>query len=203
MRPCDSVSGNTLHAVCPSLELEDRVRALAFHREHDLLHAARLVLARRKGLCLEAAALGVAGQHPVQVSRPERGFVTSDALAHLQDHVLLVRRIRLDERELQLLLEPGQLGLELGRHRRELRIVPGRLEIGLGLPPRVGELLRAFQLLEPAARLGGLAVVVVDGGIGHPLLRLRVGALQVVDEVLDRGHGLIVALAVERGQAEA
>jgi hypothetical protein len=33
-----------------------------------------------------------------------------------------------------------------------------------------------------------LSTVVVDGGIGHALLRLGIGALQVVDEFLDSGH---------------
>ena len=45
--------GHALHAVRPALELEDRERTLALHREHDLLDAAGLALARRERLGLE------------------------------------------------------------------------------------------------------------------------------------------------------
>ena len=40
----------------------------------------------------------------------------------------------------------------------------------------------ALELLQLAADLGRLAVVVVDGGIRHPLLRLSVGALEIFDQ---------------------
>ena len=92
MRPCDSVSGHALHAVGAALELEDRVRTVALDRELDLAEAAAVVLVRVERLDGEAAALGVAGQHPVDVGRPERALVAALALAHLDDHVLLVGR---------------------------------------------------------------------------------------------------------------
>ena len=50
--------------------------------------------------------------------------------------------IRLDERELQLLLDARDLGLVLGRHLRELRVRPRRGEIRDGRAPPLGELVR-------------------------------------------------------------
>ena len=70
-----------------------------------------------------------------------------------------------------------------------------------GLAPLVGEPLGGFELLQPAPRVGSLTVVVVDRGIGHALLRLRVGAVQLVDEAVD-GHRPIVAVSdAVRGRA--
>ena len=85
---------DALDAVRAALPLEDRVGAVALDREDDLLEAARLVRARAELLRLEAAPLGVAGQHPEDVARPERGLVAADALADLDDHVLAVGRDR-------------------------------------------------------------------------------------------------------------
>ena len=78
------------------------------------------------------------------------------------------------------------VGLELGGHRRELRVAASVVEVLARLPPLVGEALRRLELLEPPPRVGSLAVVVVDRRVGHALLRLRVGAVQLVDEALDR-----------------
>ena len=51
--------------------------------------------------------------------------------------------------------------------------------------------MRLLELLQPAADLGRLAAVVVDGRIAHPLLGLAVGALEVVDQVVERrAHGV-------------
>ena len=44
------------------------------------------------------------------------------------------------------------------------------------------ELVGALELLQLPADLGRLAVVVVDGGIRHPLLRLSVRALEILDQ---------------------
>ena len=85
--------GHALHAVRAALPLEDRVRAVALDRERDLLVAAAVARARLELLDLEAAPLGVAREHPVEVAGPERRLVAADALAHLDDDVLAVGRI--------------------------------------------------------------------------------------------------------------
>ena len=173
----------------PSLELEDREGALPLDREHGLLDAAALALARRERLGLEPEPLGVPAEHPADVARPQPCLVAADALTDLDDHVLLVRRIALDEREGELLLEALDVGLELRRHSRQLGIVARSSEILARLPPLVRESLRRLELLESASGVRGLTVVVVDGGVGHALLRLRVGAVELVDEALD-GHAV-------------
>src|SRR5207247_6038082 len=104
---------HALHAMRAALVLEDRVRPVALHGEHDLLEAPRLALARRQELGAIAAALGVAPEHAVEVPGPERRLVAADALAHLDDDVLRVRGIALDERQLQLVFEPRETLLEL------------------------------------------------------------------------------------------
>ena len=98
--------GHALHTVRAALVLVDRERPVALDGEDDLLEAAGLALVRGQDLGLEAAPLGVAGQHPEDVAGPERRLVPSHALADLDDHVLRVGRVALDERRLQLLLEP-------------------------------------------------------------------------------------------------
>jgi hypothetical protein len=171
-----------------ALVLEDGECPLALDREDDFLEAPLLALAGRQGLGPEATTLRIAGQHAVDVACPDRGFVAPDPLAHLDDDVLLVRRVLFDERELELVLEPRELLLELGCHARELRIAARVFEIGLCVTPRLGELLRALELLQASARIRDLAPVAVDGRVGHTLLRFGVGALQLVDETLDRAH---------------
>ena len=49
-----------------------------------------------------------------------------------------------------------------------------------------------LELLQPPTDLRRLAVVVVDGRVGHALLGFPVGALDLVDELLN-GHGLKVS----------
>ena len=92
--------GDALHAVRAALVLEDRVGAVALDREDALLDAAAVARAHLELLPVEAAALGVALEHPREVGGPERGLVAADALPDLDDHVLVVGRIALDEREL-------------------------------------------------------------------------------------------------------
>ena len=91
--------GDALHAVRAALPLEDGVRAVTLDRERHFLVAAALARARAELLDLEAAALGVTREHPVEVARPERRLVAADALAHFEDHVLLVGRVALHHRE--------------------------------------------------------------------------------------------------------
>ena len=182
--------GHALDAVRAALVLEDRVRAVALDRVDALLDPAAVARAHLELLPLEAAPLGVALEHPREVGGPERRLVAADALADLDDHVLLVGRVALDERELQLLLEPGDLGLVVGDHL-------GELGVGLARPrgrrapgaTACGEPVRPLELLQAPADLLRLAVVVVDRRIRHAVLRLLVGALELLDELVETGHG--------------
>ena len=184
--------GNALHAVRSALELEDRERALALHGEHGLLDTASLALARRERLGLEAQALGVPREHPAHVPRPERRLIAAHTLPDLDDHILLVGGVALDERELEFAFEPVDLGFELRHLVCEARVAPRDLEILLRLTPLVRQPLRRLELLQTAPAVGSLTVVVVDRRVGHALLRFRVGAVQLVDEALDR-HRLRVS----------
>src|SRR5947207_2429916 len=57
------------------------------------------------------------------------------------------------------------------------------------LPPALREPVGALELLEPPTGGRCLAVVVVDGRVGHALLRLLVGALDLLEQRFDRaGH---------------
>src|SRR6184192_3800462 len=89
----------------PWLVLEDGVRPVALHRERDFLVSTAVARARAELLGLESPALGVAGQHAVDVTGPDGGLVAADALAHLEDDVLAVGGIRRRHRDAQLLLE--------------------------------------------------------------------------------------------------
>src|SRR5260221_3550057 len=100
-----------------ALPLEDAVGTVALHRECDLLEAAAVARARAELFDLEAETLRVAREHPVDVARPERRLVAADALAHLEDHVLVIGGIARHHPEPELLPEP----------RRSLLQVPHRL----------------------------------------------------------------------------
>ena len=157
------------------------------------LKTAAVVLARREDLRLEAAALGVALEHPRHLSGPERRLVAARGAPHLDEHVLLVERVLRRHRDAQLFLERRQPLLELGHELAEVRVAARSVEVGADRAPFLRELVRLLELLQLAGDLGRLPVVVVDGRVGHPLLRLRVGAVQLVDEALDR-HRRSVAL---------
>ena len=90
---------HALHAVRAALVLEHRVRAVALDLERVL------AVADVERLGLEAAPLGVAGEHPVEVAGPEPGLVAAGAALDLDDHVLVVVGVALDHREADLLLE--------------------------------------------------------------------------------------------------
>ena len=119
---------------------------------------------------------------------PDGRLVAADALPHFDDHVLRVGGVALDERQLQLLLEARRVRLEVARHRGELGVAPFVGEVGAHLQPFLREPVRGVDLLEAAPDLGRLATVVVDGGIRHPLLQLRVGALELVHECVNTSH---------------
>ena len=176
---------HALDAVRTTLVLEDREGAVPLDREDDLLESARLALVRREQLGLEAAALRVAGQHPVHVAGPDRRLVAADALTDLDDHVLLVGRIVLDERELELLLDLGEPRLRLGDELLQLGIGERCRHVLPHRAPLLRQLVGRLELLQAAADLGGLAVVVVDRRVRHAFLHLGVRALELVDQVLE------------------
>src|SRR5258705_286669 len=60
-----------------------------------------------------------------------------------------------------------------------------RIEVCSRLAPGLREPVRALQLLQAAADRRRLTVVVVDGRIGLPFERLAVGAIELVDELLE------------------
>ena len=180
--------GNALHAVGAALPLEDGVGALALDRERDLLVAAAVRWARRELLDLEAAPFGVAREHPVDVAGPERGLVAADALANLHDRVLVVVGIAGDERLAQRRFDIGEARLELGNELAEIAVLARFVEVRAQLEPLPCEPVRLFELLQLPPGLRRFAMVVVDGRVRHPLLRVRVGALELVDEFFDSGH---------------
>ena len=179
--------GHALDAMRAALPLEDGVRAVALDRERDLLVAAAVRWARRELLDLEAAPLGIAREHPVDVAGPEGSLVAADALAHLDDHVLAVGRVARDHRQPELAFEPRGSLLELRDELSQIRIVARGCEVLARAAPLLRELVRAFELLQAAADLRRFPVVVVDGRVGQPLLRLPVGALELVDQAVEGG----------------
>ena len=179
--------------------LEDRVGAVALDREADALEAACRVRARLELLPFESPPLSVASQHPEEVTCPERRLVAPGRLADLDDYVLAVRRIRFDECELEILLEPVDPLLELRNELPQLDVALGGFEIRRRLPPGPRKLMGRLELLQAPADLRRFAVVVVDRGIGQTLLRLGVGAFDLLDEVLHRSHEEEVSRAVRAG----
>src|SRR6478672_10291126 len=90
---------HALHAVRATLELEDRVGAVALDGERVL------AVADVERLGGETQPLGVAREHPVDVPGPQPGLLPAGAALDFDDHALLVVGIALDHREADLLLE--------------------------------------------------------------------------------------------------
>ena len=179
---------HALDAVRPRLPLEDRVRAVALDGEDRLLDATALVRACRDLLPFEATPFRVAREHAEDVAGPERRLVAPHSLAHLDDDVLRVGGIPLDQRELQLLLDLGRASSSSGTSSRRSPSSRAASRSARAPAPLLGELEGPLELLQPAPGLGRLLVIVVDGRVGHALLRLAVGALQLVDECREIGH---------------
>src|SRR5215207_6813735 len=178
--------GHALDAVRAALELEHGVGAVAAHLER----VRAVGSAQRLGL--EAAPLGVAGEHPVEVARPQAGLLTARPGADLDDHVLVVGGIALDHRKPDLLLELGAAlprGLE---HVAELGVLP---VLGEQLLRARRVILRAAPLLRQLGGGGelvvqppcvGIALPVPDHlGVGQLRLHVRVARLDLLDERLD------------------
>ena len=145
--------GDALDAVDAGLVLHDGVDALAGDLELDGLEAARV--GRGAGEHLDLPALGgrEALVHLVQVSREDARLVAADAGANLNDGVLLVVGVCRDEKELDVLLQGG-----------ELLLVGGDVLLEHCLLVRVSGLVQHL--------LGGLDVIEglqVLAGLGHEL----------------------------------
>ena len=72
--------------------------------------------------------------------------------------------------------------MALSHELAQVGILTRRGEVVPRRPPLARKLHGRLELLQAAPDLGRLPVVVVDGRVGHPLLRLRVVALELVDE---------------------
>ena len=134
---------------------------------------------------------------------PERRLVAADALADLDDHVARVVGIGRDERDLQLLLDLREASLETRQHLGELGVVARGREVGAQLAPFLRELPGALELLQPPAGLASGHAVGEDGRVGHPLLRVRMRALELVDQSFDVRHEARIAPGLREPSAAA
>ena len=96
--------GNALHTVRARLEAERSVGILARHGEHDLLIAVERRLVRVHDGDLHALRLAVAGVHPEEVAREERGLLAARPGADLHHGVAPVERIGRQKRRGKLAL---------------------------------------------------------------------------------------------------
>ena len=194
--------GYALHAVGATLELEDRIGVgwCALDRERVL------ALADLQRLGLEADAFGVAGEHPVDVARPQPGLVAAGAALDFDDHVLLVVWVALDHREADLLFELLDALARGAQHLAQLGIVAvfgdqllraGR--IVAGMPPLRGKLGGRLQLTVCAADLGVAFAVADHRGVGHLLAELGEASLDLLDQLLDHAASLCGPAEPHRG----
>ena len=188
--------GHPLDAVGAALELEDRVGALALDREGDLLEAADLGGRLREHLGREAALLGVAGEHLVEVAGEQRRLVAPGPGADLDDHVLGVVGVALDHRQPDLLFELLEPRRRLLDDLPQLRVVPvlgeqlaRPFEVVLQRPrTRAASALRGLQLAVLAPDLGVALAVADHLRVGHLPLELGEARLDLLDQRLDHGH---------------
>ena len=166
---------HALDAVRATLELEDRVGAVAGDPERDLLEAADLRGARGEDLGPEPEPLRVASEHRVEVAGEERRLVATGAGPDLDDHIRLVVGIALDHRQADLFrkfLEP----------RRGVR--DQRLQLGVG-GALVEQLAGAGEIVGEGRVFGGqlaggaeVAVLAAELGVALPVgNHRRVGEL--------------------------
>src|SRR6185437_4690043 len=175
-----------LNAVRATLELEDRVGILALDGK------CVLALPYLQRLYLQARALRIAGEHAVDVPRPQTCLVAAGAALDFDDHVLLVVGVALDHREADLLFERldalagafeqlAQLGVltVLG----DQLLSTGRIVSGPS--PLLGELGGRLQLAVGTTYLG-IALPIADHlGFGHLLTELGKASFDLLDQVFD------------------
>ena len=188
MRPCDSVSGTRCTRCVPPSHLKTEYAPSPLTAKTTSLKPPRLALVGREELGLEAAPLRVAGEHAVDVAGPERRLVPAHALPDLDDDVLRRRPDRFStSASFSSSSSSRRRRLELGD---ELGAARGRRAPPRGRPAPARHscaslCARSSSLSRRPTSAASLAVV-VDRRVGHALLRLRVGALELLDQLLDR-----------------
>ena len=108
MRPCDSVAGTRCTRCTPDSHLNTEYAPSPAISNVTSLKPPASDGSLASVLVLEAAPLGVARQHLVEVAGEQRRLLAARAGADLDDHVLVVGRVALDHREPDLLLELRQ-----------------------------------------------------------------------------------------------
>ena len=175
-----------LHPVRSALVLEHAVRAVALdlERVRAVAHGQRLYL--------EAAPLGVAAEHPVEVAGEQSGLFPAGSLAHLHDHVLLVVGIALDHREPDLLVELAQPRFRALEQLAQLRVIAvlgeqlaraGGIVGGLAVFPR--ELMSGLELPVGAPNLRVALPVPDHLGVRHLVRKLAETSFDLGDERID------------------
>ena len=187
MRPWDSVTGTRCTRCVPPSNLNTEYAPSPLTA--NVYSPSRSV----ERLGLEAAALGVLREHPVEVARPDAGLVAAGAAADLDDDVLVVVRVALDHREADLLLELLDARLGGREHLADLGVVVALVE-QLARARRVVDARGATRrrAWPPAAAGGtarptlGVALAVADHrGVDDLALELREARLDLLDERLD------------------
>ena len=186
-----------LHAMRAALELEPRVRTIAADLDDRLLDSADAGFVKAHDLGRVAVTFGVAQVHPEELGGEQGGLLAAGTGPDLEDHVAVVGGITGQEEDLELLDEPGFVGLE------PVDLLAGHgphLLVALAVPELAGAQQLGSRVEEAAIRLdhgfeaGELAT--------EPPDRLDVGARLGKDElgldlvVLGRDLGqLVVELA--------
>jgi hypothetical protein len=165
--------GHTLDAMGAALELEDRVGAVPLDRKGEG------AIADRQRLGLEAAPLRVAGQHPVEVARPDTRLVAADTGTNLDDDVLVVVGVALHHRQANLLLEllePLGGGAQQIAEFRVVAVLGQQLASTGGVVCHQavfgGQLGRLLQVSVGTRDLGELCAVTDHGRVGEIVLEL-------------------------------
>ena len=185
MRPCDSVSGTRWTRCVPPSNLKTRVGALALDRERVL------AVALRRAPPSGSPALGVAGEHAVEVAGEQAGLVAARAGADLDDHVLLVVGVALDHREADLLvqrLDPLARAVAISRSSGSLPSSSSSSRAPASSSTARRHSAASFAALEARVRAPdlGVALAVPDHlGVRHLALQLREARLDLLDELLD------------------
>ncbi len=143
-------------------------------------------------LDLPAAALGVAGEHPVEVARPQARLLAAGAALDFDDHALVVVGVALDHRQADLLLElldPPARRAELLAHLRVLAHLREQLlgagGVVLSQAPLLRELRCGLELAVGATDFGVALPVGDHLGVGHLRAELGEARLDLLDELFD------------------
>jgi hypothetical protein len=143
-------------------------------------------------LLLQAAPVGIARQHPVEVGGEQAGLLAARARPDLDDHVLLVVRVRLDHRQPDLLLELPEPLLRGAQELTHLGVVAvlgqqlacARRVVGRAAP-LLGQPLGRLERPVGAADLGVAPLVAHHLRVRHLLGELVEAALDLLHEPLD------------------